>query len=107
MSTFSDSYVLKVLLATPTPARGLETVARRWRWLRTSLLDPYQHTICAARVRNGGRSTHAVKGARPGTRAGSDREAGGGQSERCYASPPAEHGGIAAGVPCSFAFRLP
>jgi len=42
MSTFSDSYVLKVLLATPTPTRGLETVARRWRWLRTSLLDPYQ-----------------------------------------------------------------
>src|SRR5262249_62124602 len=31
-----------VLLATPTPTRGLETVARRWRWLRTSLLDPYQ-----------------------------------------------------------------
>jgi hypothetical protein len=30
MSTFSDSYVSKVLFATPTPARGLETVARRW-----------------------------------------------------------------------------
>jgi len=31
MSTFSDSYVSKVLLATHTPARGLETVAGRWR----------------------------------------------------------------------------
>ena len=40
MSTFSDSYVSKVLFATPTPARGLETVARRW--LRTSLLDQYR-----------------------------------------------------------------
>jgi hypothetical protein len=40
MSTFSDSYVSKVLLATHTPARGLETVAGRW--LRTSLLDPYR-----------------------------------------------------------------
>ena len=42
MSTFSDSYVSKVLLATHTPARGLETVAGRWRWLRTSLLEPYR-----------------------------------------------------------------
>ena len=39
MSAFSDSYVSKVLLAAPTPARG---PARRWRWLRTSLLDPYR-----------------------------------------------------------------
>jgi hypothetical protein len=42
MSTFSDSYVSKVLLATPAPARDLETVARRWRWLGTCLLDPYR-----------------------------------------------------------------
>jgi hypothetical protein len=42
MSRFSDSYVSKVLLATPTPARGPETIARRWRWLSTSLLDPYR-----------------------------------------------------------------
>jgi hypothetical protein len=42
MSAFSDSYVLKVLLATPTTARSLDTVGRRWRWLRTSLVDPYR-----------------------------------------------------------------
>jgi hypothetical protein len=42
MSTFSDSYVSKVLLATHTRARGLDTVAGRWRWLRTSLLEPYR-----------------------------------------------------------------
>jgi hypothetical protein len=38
----SDSYVLRVLFATPRAARGLEVAARRWRWLRTSLLDPYR-----------------------------------------------------------------
>ena len=93
MSTFSDSYVSKVLLATHTPTRGLETVAGRWRWLGTSLLEP----ICAVRVRNGGRSTHAAKGARPGTRAGSDREAGGGQSASASAghfNQRLEHGSI-------------
>jgi hypothetical protein len=42
MGEFSDSYVLRVLLATSTPARGLDTVARRWRRLRTSLVDPYR-----------------------------------------------------------------
>jgi hypothetical protein len=42
MGAFSDSYVLRVLLATPTRARSLETVARRWRWLWTSLVDPYR-----------------------------------------------------------------
>jgi hypothetical protein len=42
MSAFSDSYVLRVLLATPAPARGFDAVARRWRWLRTSLGDPYR-----------------------------------------------------------------
>ena len=32
MSAFSDSYVSKVLLVAPAPARGLDAVARRWRW---------------------------------------------------------------------------
>jgi hypothetical protein len=41
MGAFSDSYVLRVLLATPRRARSMETVARRWRWLRTSAVDPY------------------------------------------------------------------
>ena len=42
MSAFSDSYVSRVLFATPSPGRGLDTTARRWRWLRTSLFDPYR-----------------------------------------------------------------
>jgi hypothetical protein len=42
MSAFSDSYVSRVLLATPTAVRGLDAAARRWRWLRTSLFDPYR-----------------------------------------------------------------
>ena len=37
MTAFSDSYVLKVLLAPRTPAGGLE-VARRWR----KMLGPYR-----------------------------------------------------------------
>jgi hypothetical protein len=42
MSTFSDSSVSRVLFAIPAPDRSLDMVARRWRWLRTSLLDPYR-----------------------------------------------------------------
>ena len=42
MSKFTDSYVLRVLLATPTRARSVETVARRWRWLSTSVVHPYR-----------------------------------------------------------------
>jgi hypothetical protein len=38
MAAFSDSYVLKVLLAPQTSARGLDAVARRWR----KMLDPYR-----------------------------------------------------------------
>ena len=34
MSEFSDSYILRVLLAPHTPTRVVDTVARRWRWLR-------------------------------------------------------------------------
>ena len=33
MSEFSDSYILRVLLAPHTPTRAVDTVARRWRWL--------------------------------------------------------------------------
>jgi hypothetical protein len=42
MGTFSDSYVLRVLFATSAPACGPDTVARRWRRLTTSLVDPYR-----------------------------------------------------------------
>ncbi len=39
MTASSDSYVLRVLLV---PARGLDTTARRWRRLRSSLSNPYR-----------------------------------------------------------------
>jgi hypothetical protein len=38
MTTFS---CVSMLLAIPTPKRGLNIAARRWRLLRTSLFDPY------------------------------------------------------------------
>ena len=38
MAAFSDSYVLRVLLAAHVPARGVDLVARRWR----KMLDPYR-----------------------------------------------------------------
>src|ERR1700719_1080399 len=40
MGAFSDSYVSKVLLATPTRARNLNTAARQSRWLRTPPVHP-------------------------------------------------------------------
>ena len=42
MSELSDSYVLRVLLATRTPTRAVDAVARRWRWLSASVCDPYR-----------------------------------------------------------------
>jgi hypothetical protein len=42
MSTFSDSYVSRVLFAVPAPSRGFDVAARRWRWLRSSLFDSYR-----------------------------------------------------------------
>ena len=42
MSRSPDSYVLRVLFATPAPSRSLDVTARRWRRLRTSLFDSYR-----------------------------------------------------------------
>jgi hypothetical protein len=42
MGTSSVSCVLRALLALPTLTRGLDGAARRWRWLRTSVFDPYR-----------------------------------------------------------------
>ena len=66
MSAFLDSYVSRVLLATPTPVRGLDPAARRWRWMRTSLLDPHRPELHYMRgpARNGEKSTCAALGAR-------------------------------------------
>jgi len=41
MSAFSDN-ISRVLLATPTSACRPNAAARRWRWLRTYLFDPYR-----------------------------------------------------------------
>jgi hypothetical protein len=41
MSAFSDN-VSRLLLATPTSVRGPNAAARRWRWLRNYLFDPYR-----------------------------------------------------------------
>ena len=42
MSTFADSYVSRVLFASPVPVRVLDSTARRWRRLTVSLFDPYR-----------------------------------------------------------------
>ena len=42
MSTFADSYVSRVLFASPAPGRVWGATARRWRRLATSLFDPYR-----------------------------------------------------------------
>ena len=42
MSTFTDSYVSRELLACPTPGRVLGATARRWCRLTTSLFDSYR-----------------------------------------------------------------
>ena len=42
MSTFSNSYIARVLFAVPTPGRNRETTARRWRWLSNSFVESYR-----------------------------------------------------------------
>jgi hypothetical protein len=42
MSIFADSYVSRVLLASPAPGQDLGAPARRWRRLTISLFDPYR-----------------------------------------------------------------
>jgi hypothetical protein len=42
MTTFSESYVVRVLLAPRAPAFALDAVSRRWRRLSDSLFDPYR-----------------------------------------------------------------
>ena len=42
MIASSASYASRVLPAIPALARGLDAAARRWRWLTTSLFDPYR-----------------------------------------------------------------
>ncbi len=54
MSAFSDLYVSRVL-AIPASARGRDAAARRWRWLRTALFDPYRPEMARKRARGAGR----------------------------------------------------
>ena len=42
MSNFVDSYVSRMLFASPAPGRVLGATARRWRRLTTSLFDVYR-----------------------------------------------------------------
>jgi hypothetical protein len=42
MSTFSDSYVSRLLFATPALGRVVGVTARRWRRLASPLFDPYR-----------------------------------------------------------------
>jgi hypothetical protein len=42
MSTFSESYVCRVLFARPAPSCGLEAMTRRWWRLSSSVFDPYR-----------------------------------------------------------------
>jgi hypothetical protein len=42
MNAFDESYILRVLLATPQPVGDLGAVARRWRWLAPIRFDPYR-----------------------------------------------------------------
>ena len=42
MSTFADSYVSRVLFASPAAGRVLTATTRRWHRLTTSLFDPYR-----------------------------------------------------------------
>jgi hypothetical protein len=42
MTAFADSYVSRVLFASPVPRQILGAPGRRWRRLTTSLFDPYR-----------------------------------------------------------------
>jgi hypothetical protein len=42
MGTFSGPHVPRVSLGISALKPGLEALARRWRWLSTSLFDPYR-----------------------------------------------------------------
>jgi hypothetical protein len=64
MSSFADSYVSKVLFASPAPARVFGATARRWRRLTTSMFDPYRPEL------------HYMRGPGPKWRAMHARDAG-------------------------------
>ena len=67
MSEFSDSYILRVLLAPHTPTRAVDTVARRWAGCGPlcAIIGP-SYTTCAGPDQNGARSTRAALGGRAG-----------------------------------------
>ena len=64
MSELSDSYVLRVLLATRTSAQAVDAVARRWRSVRASVCDPNRPEL------------HYMRGPGPKWRAKHGRSAG-------------------------------
>jgi hypothetical protein len=64
MSTLADSYVSRVLFASPVSGRVLGATAGRWRRLTTALLDPYRPEL------------HYMRGPGPKWRAKHGRGAG-------------------------------
>jgi hypothetical protein len=42
MHTISESNISRVLFAVPHPVRGFGAIARRWRRMRTTVLNPYR-----------------------------------------------------------------
>jgi hypothetical protein len=42
MTAFSNSHVLRMLLAIPLPRPVIDAASRPWRLLTTSLFDPYR-----------------------------------------------------------------
>ena len=64
IASFSDSYVSRVLFATLPPTCAADAVARRWRWLRASVYDPYRPEL------------HYMRGPGPKWRAKHGRSAG-------------------------------
>ena len=58
------SYVSRVLFATLPPTCAADAVARRWRWLRASVYDPYRPEL------------HYMRGPGPKWRAKHGRSAG-------------------------------
>ena len=63
MSTFSDSYVSRLLFATPALDRVVGLTARRWRRLAAPLFDPYRPELHYMRgpAQNGERSTREMQ----------------------------------------------
>jgi hypothetical protein len=82
MTSFSDSYFLRVLLPRHAPARGLDAVARRWR----KLLDPYRPELHYMRGPNACRTKASDRPARLRRRANRHASGVGAEAKRVVRS---------------------